>query len=300
MSSGSKQTVFSVLVLAASIAFVGWLAVSARTPRAAPPPVHLEVAPVEEPAAPPPGPRVLRVCADPNNMPFSDRAGRGFENRLATVIAGDLHRTVAYYWQPQRRGFIRTTLNAGRCDVVIGMPSSSEMVRVTRPYYRSTYVFVSRRGQPAIASFDDPRLRRLRIGIPITGDDYANPPPAQALTARHIIDNVRGFPVYGDYSRPQPSWGVLTALLDGEVDVAVAWGPLGGYFARQSPAVQVRPAASGAGVPLAFDISMAVRRHDRALAEALDTAIARRAPEIRRVLSSYGVPLAPMRKGVRG
>jgi ABC-type amino acid transport substrate-binding protein len=163
---------------------------------------------------------------------------------------------------------------------------------------------VSKRAlRPHITSFDDPRLRRLRIGIPMTGDDGGNPPPAMALAHRRIFDNVRGYPVYGDYSKPRPSWGVLNALRDGEVDVAVAWGPLAGYFARESDgafAVVPVDARGERQLPFAFDISMGVRRGDAALAAALDAVIRQRAGEIRAVLRRYGVPLVPARKEVRG
>jgi quinoprotein dehydrogenase-associated probable ABC transporter substrate-binding protein len=305
MSSGSKQTVLGALILAATYVFVGWLAITRHAPVRTAGPVHLVVPPVSETGGvvPPPDPHVLRVCSDPNNLPFSDRTESGFENRLAELTARELHRSLAYYWQPQRRGFIRTTLNANRCDVVIGVPTASEVVRVTRPYYRSSFMFVSRRGRrPLISSFDDPRLRHLRVGIPITGTDYANPPAAQALAVRHIIDNVRGYPVYGDYSRPRPSWGVLDALLRNEVDVAVAWGPLAGYFARHSPTPIDIVAVDGPAdpaLPVAFDVSMGVRRNDRVLAAALDEVLARRGTEIRQVLASYGVPLAKAPKEVQ-
>src|SRR6185437_750067 len=169
MSSGSKQTVLSVLIVMATYVFVGWLAISRHASVQTAGPVHLVVPPVTEigAAVPPPDPHVLRVCSDPNNLPFSDHTERGFENRLAELTARELHRSLVYYWQPQRRGFIRTALNAGRCDVVIGVPTASEMVRVTRPYYRSSFMFVSRRRRrPLISSFDDPRLQHLRVGIP--------------------------------------------------------------------------------------------------------------------------------------
>lgn len=305
MSSGSKQTILSSLILAGSIGFVLALATGGTAPaRAAAGPVHLVVPPLAPDAAPAAAPQVLRVCADPNNLPFSDREGRGFENRLAEIVAHDLGRRVEYYWQPQRRGFIRTTLNAGLCDAVMGLPSSGGMVLTTRPYYRSTYVFVSRRARHlAISSFDDPRLRRLRVGIPVTGDDYANPPPAQALATRHIVANVHGYPVYGDYSRPRPSWGVLDAVVAGDVDVAIAWGPLAGYFARQArPAVEILPVAAprDATLPFEFDISAGVRRGDTALAAAIDGALLRHAAEIHRLLTAYGVPLRQGKVGVRG
>jgi mxaJ protein len=303
VSSGARQTVVSASVLAASLVFLGWVTVGGRD-RQPPAPLQSEAkAPYAEAAAPPPDPGVLRVCADPNNLPFSDRAGAGFENELAELTARELHRRLAYYWKPQRRGFVRTTLNAGKCDVIIGMPATSDMVRVTTPYYRSTYVFVVKRGlRPQISSFDDPRLRHLRIGIPMTGDDGGNPPPAMALARRRIFDNVRGYPVYGDYSKPRPSWGVLDALRNGEIDVAVAWGPLAGAFARESRgAYTLVPvdARSEGRLPFTFDMSMGVRRSDGALATALDAVIRRRAPDIRRVLERYGVPLMPIRDGAR-
>jgi quinoprotein dehydrogenase-associated probable ABC transporter substrate-binding protein len=243
-------------------------------------------------AAPPP----LRVCADPNNMPFSNAKGQGFENAIAALVARDLHRPLTYFWSPQRRGFVRNTLAAGQCDVMIGVPVQYERVQSTRPYYRSSYAFVTRRDRHLrITSFDDARLKRLRIGIQITGDDYNNPPAAQALAARHLSDNVRGYTVYGDYSKPDPQREVVDAVADGRVDVAVVWGPFAGYYGRREPApmdvVPVGAERDGPGVAFAFDIAMGVRRGDRALRDELDGVIVRRRAEIRRILASYGVPL---------
>jgi len=302
MSSGSKQTVLSVAILAGSLVFVTCLR---RGPSPSRQPAHLEAPPVVEHASIPADPRVLRVCADPNNLPFSNDRHEGFENKIADVVAKDLGRTVQYYWQPQRRGFIRTTLRAGECDVVMGLPSSFDLARVTKPYYRSAYYFVSNRARGLhIRSLDDPQLRRLRVGIEITGDDYDNPPAAQALAARHIIDNVRGFPVYGDYSSSHPSWGVLNALEQGDVDVAIAWGPLAGYVASRTRArIEMHPVTPQVDAPalrFVYDISMGVRRQDRALAAALDAAIQRHAQEIRAILTEYGVPFAAPGKGVSG
>src|SRR5579884_3825551 len=182
-------------------------------------------------ARPAAGPAALRVCSDPNNMPFSNEQRQGFENRIADLVARDLGRRVEYFWAPQRRGFVRNTLRARQCDVIMGVPAGYELARPTRPYYRSSYVFVSRRGRiDSVRSFDDPRLARLRIGIQLVGSDYANPPAAQALAARHLVANVRGYTVYGDYSRPDPQRGVVDAVAKGEVDVAVVWGPLAGYY----------------------------------------------------------------------
>jgi quinoprotein dehydrogenase-associated probable ABC transporter substrate-binding protein len=270
-------------------------AASARAHQARTSPTHLFVA-AHEPAPPAPDATELRVCADPNNLPFSNAREQGFENDIATLAAHDLDRHVRYYWQPQRRGFIRTTLNAGWCDVVMGVPARYEMAKPTRPYYRSTYVFVSRRGAGRrIASLDDPRLRRLRIGVEMTGDDYSNPPALQALASRRIIDNVHGYLVFGDYSTPDPPRAIVDAVARGEVDTAIAWGPLAGYFASRSRVpldlVPVTPERDGAGVVFTFDIAMATRRGDRVLNDALNRIIANRSREIRAILDRFRIPL---------
>lgn len=243
-------------------------------------------------AAPPP----LRVCADPNNMPFSNRQQQGFENRIAALVAHDLGRRLEYVWSPQRRGFIRNTLNAGRCDLVIGVPAQYGLVQPTRAYYRSAYAFVSRRDRHLrIRSFDDQRLKQLTIGIQITGDDYDNPPAAEALAARHLAANVRGYTVYGDYSKPDPQRDLVDAVADGRVDLAVVWGPLAGYYGRREPAAiditPVSPERQSRSLMFAFDIAMGVRRGDSALRDAVNGVIARRGAAIRRILTSYGVPL---------
>ena len=239
---------------------------------------------------------VLRVCADPNNMPFSDEKEEGFENKIAELVAHDLGRRVEYFWAPERRGFVRNTLKAGHCDVMMSVPAHYEPARPTRPYYRSSYVFVSRRDRRlALRSLDDPRLRRLQIGIQIVGNDYSNPPAAQALAARRITANVHGFTVYGDYSKPDPHRSVVDAVARGDVDVAIVWGPLAGYFARREPAaieiVPVAPQRDGPALPFVFDISKGVRNDDPALHDTLDRVIDRRAADIHRILRTFGVPL---------
>jgi mxaJ protein len=243
-------------------------------------------------------PRVIRVCADPNNLPFSDSAGRGFENRLAELIARDVGAEVRYTWWAQRRGFVRNTLRAGLCDLIPGVPARYEPVATTAPYYRSTYVFVTREDfGPPIVSFDDPRLRRLKVGVHLVGDDYANPPPVSALAKRGIVRNVQGYTLYGDYREPNPPARLVEAVARGEVDVAVVWGPLGGYFAGRSEVpLRVTPVGrpdDGPGVPFVFAIAMGVRREDTALVRTLDDVLARHRDEVRRMLERYGVPLVP-------
>lgn len=238
--------------------------------------------------------RVLRVCADPNNLPFSNRAGEGFENHLAEVLARDRGARLEYTWWAQRRGFVRNTLSARACDVVIGVAAASDATRTTKPYYRSTYVFAARRDRHlGLGSLDDPRLRGLRIGVQMIGDDFANSPPAHALTRRGLIANVVGYSVYGDYSQPSPLSGIMTAVDRGEVDAAVVWGPAAGYFARRGThAMDLTPVSprQDPALPFVFDIAMGVRRADAGLQAELDDFIVRRRSDIDRILSAYGVP----------
>ena len=241
-------------------------------------------------------PHVLRVCADPNSLPYSNERQEGFENRIAELVAHELKVELRYVWWAQRRGYIRNTLRAGLCDLFVGMPTGLDMVLVTRPYYRSTYAFVTKRNGPRITSFDDPRLKRLRVGVQIIGDDYANAPPAEALTHRGIVRNVRGYSVIGNYRDPNPPSRIVRAVANGEVDVAVVWGPLAGYFARQSKVplrvVPVSPEVDVPYLPFVFDIAMGVRRGETALRDSLDAVIARRQRDIDRILADYGVPRA--------
>jgi quinoprotein dehydrogenase-associated probable ABC transporter substrate-binding protein len=240
--------------------------------------------------------RELRVCADPNNLPYSNRAGEGFENRIVELLARDLGATVHYTWWAQRRGAIRNTLGAGACDVIPGIASGIEGLATTRPYYRSSYVFVAR-SEGALAdmrSLDDPRLRDALIGIQLMGDDGASTPPAEALAARGMLSNVRGFMVYGNYEDNAPQASVVDAVARGDIDVAVAWGPTAGYFALHEPVpitvTGITPWLDGPLRPMVFDISMAVRKDDRALRRELDRALERKAASIARVLAEYGVP----------
>jgi mxaJ protein len=239
--------------------------------------------------------RELRVCADPNNLPFSNERGEGFENRIAEILADELDAELRYTWWAQRRGFVRNTIGAGICDLVPGIVTGFEMLRTTRPYYRSSYVFVTRADRSLeIASLDDPVLRTLLVGIPLVGDDNSNPPPAHALAQRGIIDNVRGYSVYGDYSRPNPTAAIIKAVAASEIDVAIAWGPLAGYFAEHGgvplKVSPVRPELDGTLLPMVFDISMGVRLDDVALGDAIDAALSNRRAEIDRILADYSVP----------
>jgi quinoprotein dehydrogenase-associated probable ABC transporter substrate-binding protein len=238
---------------------------------------------------------VLRVCADPNNLPFSNRRQEGFENKIADLIARDMKVKVEYTWWAQRRGFVRNTLKAGLCDVIIGLPSSIEMALTTAPYYRSGYAFVYRKDRGLnLHSFDDEVLKNVQIGVQLIGDDFANSPPAHALTKRHIVQNVRGYSVYGDYSQPNPPARIIDAVLKREIDVAIVWGPLAGYFAKRQPVplevVAVSPEIDLPYLPFVYDISVGVRRGDNAFKDLLEEILSRKRREIENILDEYDIP----------
>lgn len=239
----------------------------------------------------------LRVCADPNNMPYSNQSQQGFENKLAQLVSRSMDRNLQYVWWPQRQSFLRYTLLARRCDVVMGVTPGSDNMQTTRPYYRSSFVFVARRDlAPPLHSLDDPRLRHLRIGLHVVGEDYSSVPPGQGLALRGITGNIAGYPIYGDYSGANPRAPLIDAVAGNRVDVAIVWGPLAGYFARnENPPLRITSLIGTSRdrlLPYSIDIAMGVREGDDALRKQLDAVIVRRGPEIRSLLQSYGVPVA--------
>ena len=238
----------------------------------------------------------FRVCADPDNLPFSNRKLEGFENKLAELIAKDFGTTPSYIWWGQRQGFIRNTMNAtleeGRCEIVMGVPANYDLVQTTKPYYRSTYVFVYPKGKGlTIRTLDDPLLKTMKIGVHLLGNDYENPPPVHELSKRHIVDNVVGFGTF--YSDANPPSTIIDAVASGRVDLAIVWGPLAGFFAqRQRVALDLVPIPSGKGdLPFAFDISMGVKKGNEALRVRLQQVLDARRAEITKILKDYGVPI---------
>ena len=233
--------------------------------------------------------RELRVCADPDNLPYSHADGSGFENRIAEVLAADLGAELRYAWMPLRRGFVRKTAGAGLCDVFIGVPKGFDRVLTTRPYYRSMYVFLSR-GGVALESFDDERLAQLRIGVQLVGDDMAATPPGHALAMRGAVRRVKGYPVFGDGPAVQR---MVNDLAAGELDAIVAWGPQAAFFARSRSGLRLAPARAPpelAAMPFEFSIAVGVKRGEAALRDELDAALARRRGDIDAILAAYGVP----------
>ncbi len=242
----------------------------------------------------------LRVCADPNNLPYSNQQRQGFENRIAELIAKDMGREVEYFWFPQREKFFRKTLNSHVCDVVMGVPEGFEQAATTRPYYRSTYVFITRRASHLdIQSLGDPRLRSLKIGVQILGDQNDNLPPVNALISRGIVKNLVGYSIFGNLNETDPPADVIRALEEGKIDIAVVWGPLGGYFSRKSPVpLEITPVPEDRmhpEIPFHFDIAIGVRADDTELRTTLDRELDGRRPEIEKILRAYGIPQIPTR-----
>ncbi len=251
-------------------------------------------------AEPEPSPprRVLRISADPNNLPFTNERREGFENKIAELVARELDADLHYIWRAQRRGFFRSSLKEGESDLVLGVPAGFDPALTTAPYYRSSYVFVSRKDRDSqVRSLDDPALRRLKIGVQLIGDDGTNTPPAHALASRGLVENVVGYTVYGDYARESPPARIVEAVAAGDVDIAVVWGPLAGYFARRGGValaiVPVAPEVDPSGLPFAFDICMGVRKGDKPLRDELDQVLARRREEIGKILDEFGIPRQP-------
>jgi mxaJ protein len=241
-------------------------------------------------------PGLLRVCADPDNMPSSNDKSEGFENKLASMIAKEWNSKLQYVWYPTRRGYFRI-LNGRYCDVAMEAPAGLDMTGATKPYFRSAYVFVARKGSGLedIHSLADPRLKKLKIGVNIYTSDAENSPPAMALSQYGVVGNLTGFSTFfSDQNRPDD---IIKAVAKKDVDLAIAWGPLAGYYAKQSPVPLVLTPLpdrdSLSNTPFRYSIGMAVRRSDKQFKDSLQTFLDRRAPEILALLKEYGVPVYP-------
>jgi quinoprotein dehydrogenase-associated probable ABC transporter substrate-binding protein len=242
-------------------------------------------------------PGVIRVCADPDNMPLSNQKGEGFEQKIAELIANEWNAKIEYAWWPVRRGFFARALNGRYCDIAIQAPADFDMAGVTKPYFRSGYVFVTRKDSGLdIKSLSDPRLKKLKIGVNLLNSDAENTPPAMALSRYGVVGNLVGFSTfYTDTERPED---IVNAVAKKDVDVAIVWGPLAGYFAKDSPVplllVPLAEKDSLSAMPFRFNIGMGVRRRDRALRDSLQTVLERKGPEIQAILRQYGIPMFPI------
>jgi len=240
---------------------------------------------------------VLRVCADPDNMPLSNQKGEGYEQKIAELVAKEWNAKVEYAWWPVRRGFFARALNGRYCDVAIQAPSEFDMAGVTKPYFRSGYIFVTRKDRGLnLKSLADPRLKKLRIGVNLLNSDAENTPPAMALSRYGVVGNLTGFSTfYTDTERPE---SIIEAVAKKDVDVAIVWGPLAGYFVgRSAVPLVMQPLAerdSLSDFPFRFNIGMGVRRRDRGLRDSLQAVLDKRAPEIRSILEQFDVPTFPV------
>ncbi len=241
-------------------------------------------------------PGLLRVCNDPDNMPFSNQKEEGFENKLAQLIAKEWGAKLQYVWYPTRRGYFRI-LNGMYCDLIIQAPGGLDMAGTTTPYYRSGYVFLARQDSKLadVNSLGDPRLKKARVGVTLLPSDEQLPPTV-ALSHYGVVGNLRGYHGwYNDDDRPED---IVNAVANDSVDIAIVWGPLAGYFAKHSKVpLKITPLGerdSLADVPFRYNIGMAVRRRDRELRDSLEKTLEAKAPEIQAILKQYGVPMFPV------
>jgi len=231
--------------------------------------------------------KVLRVCADPHNMPFSTERGEGFENKLAELFAQKLGKELSYAWYPQATGFVRNTLAAHKCDVIMGAPQGDEVVQATNPYYRSAYALVFKEGLDGVDTLSDPRLKGKRIGV------VAGTPPGNNMATNGLMANAKPYPLVIDTRVDSSAAAMMRDLATGEVDAGVLWGPLAGYYARQASAVVtvVPLVRETSGPRLAYRIAMGVRHSDQEWKRLLNRLIRESQPAINKLLLSFGVPL---------
>jgi quinoprotein dehydrogenase-associated probable ABC transporter substrate-binding protein len=234
-------------------------------------------------------PHVFRACADPHNLPFSNEAGEGFENKIAELLARKLGKSVGYTFYPDATGFIRNTLNAHRCDVVLGIAQGDDLVQPTNPYYRTSYVAAYRQDGPlkGLDTLSDPRLKTAKIGI------VAGTPPATLLAMNGLLGNIKSYALVVDTRFDSPTHQMMDDLDRGDIDVALLWGPIAGFYATKAktPTAVVPLVKDQSAIKTVFRIVMGVRHSDQDWKRSLNKLIAENQGEIQAILRSYGVPL---------
>jgi quinoprotein dehydrogenase-associated probable ABC transporter substrate-binding protein len=234
-------------------------------------------------------PKVLRVCADPLNLPFSNEKGEGFENKLAELLAAKLQKKLDYMYFPQATGFVRVTLGAHRCDVIMGFPQGDDLVQGTNPYYRTAYALISKQGSGLedVTALEDARLKGKHIGI------VAGTPPGTNMAANGLMANAKPYPLMIDTRVDSSAEAMVNDLAKGAIDAGVLWGPMAGFYARKSnPPLHVTPLVNEkTGPQLVYRIGMGVRRADQNWKRLLNRLIQENQPEINKILADYGVPL---------
>jgi len=234
-------------------------------------------------------PKVLRVCADPRNLPFSNEKGEGFENKLAALFAEKLQKKLDYMYFPQATGFVRVTLGAHRCDVIMGFPQGDDLVQGTNPYYRTAYALVSKQGSGLedVTSLEDARLKGKHIGV------VAGTPPGTNMAANGLMANAKPYPLMIDTRVDSSAEAMASDLAKGEIDAGILWGPMAGFYAKKAnPPLHVTPLVQEkTGPQLVYRIGMGVRRADQNWKRVLNRMIQENQPEINKILLDYGVPL---------
>src|SRR6201997_117816 len=234
-------------------------------------------------------PKVLRVCADPRNLPFSNERGEGFENKLAEFFAAKLQKKIDYMYFPQATGFVRMTLGAHRCDVIMGFPQGDDLVQGTNPYYRTAYALMSKQGAGLddVTALDDARLKGKHIGI------VAGTPPATDMAVNGLMSTAKPYPLMIDTRVDSSAGAMISDLNKGDIDAAVLWGPMAGFYAKKSnPPLHVTPLVhEKSGPQLVYRIGMGVRRADQNWKRLLNRLIQENQGEINKILAEYGVPL---------
>ena len=234
-------------------------------------------------------PKVLRVCADPRNLPFSNEKGEGFENKLAELLAEKLQKKLDYMYFPQATGFVRMTLGSHRCDVIMGFPQGDDLVQGTNPYYRTAYALVAKQGSGLddVATLEDARLKGKHIGI------VAGTPPATNMAVNGLMANAKPYPLMIDTRYDSSAAAMIQDLMSGEIDAGVLWGPMAGYYAKKaSPPLHITPLIKETSGPrLAYRIGMGVRPADQNWKRQLNRLIQENQPAINKILLDFGVPL---------
>jgi quinoprotein dehydrogenase-associated probable ABC transporter substrate-binding protein len=234
-------------------------------------------------------PKVLRVCADPRNLPFSNEKGEGFENKLAELFAEKLQKKLDYMYFPQATGFVRMTLGAHRCDVIMGFPQGDDLVQGTNPYYRTAYSLVAKQGSglDEVATLEDERLKGKHIGI------VAGTPPATNMAVNGLMMSAKPYPLMIDTRFDSSAAAMIQDLVSGEIDAGVLWGPMAGYYAKQAnPPLHITPLLKETSGPkLAYRIGMGVRAADQNWKRLLNRLIQENQPAINKILLDFGVPL---------
>ncbi len=241
----------------------------------------------------------LVVCADPANLPYSSKTREGFENKIAALLAEDMHAQLDFFWFAEHKSFLRRTLLDERCDAVVSVPLGLPAVATTRPYFKSSYVAVTRSNDSRhFASFDDAWLHEARIGLQLVGNEGATIPPAVSLSRRGINQQITPFPMWSEDGSDNPQGRIINAVADGRIDVAFVWGPFAGYFAKAfGDALKIEPITSDPKMPeliFVFPMAIGVRKNQDAFRDRLQQALDRHSAEIAAILKDDGVPTIPV------